>query len=80
VKSAAETTLERAILRISHTFLNPVGFLSRDWTAWLTWEDSNFHITGSKKGFEISTEFRANSAKSHSGDFCSQELEKIEKR
>jgi hypothetical protein len=26
-------------------------------TAWLTWEDSNFHIPLSKKVFEMSAEF-----------------------
>jgi hypothetical protein len=26
-------------------------------TAWLTWEDSNFHIPLSKNAFEMSTEF-----------------------
>jgi hypothetical protein len=26
-------------------------------TAWLTWEDSNFHIPISKNAFELSTEF-----------------------
>jgi hypothetical protein len=26
-------------------------------TAWLTWEDSNFHITIPKNAFEMSTEF-----------------------
>jgi hypothetical protein len=26
-------------------------------TAWLTWEDSNFHIPISKNAFEMSTEF-----------------------
>jgi hypothetical protein len=33
------------------------GKISSRRTGWLTWEDSNFHITFSKNAFEMSTEF-----------------------
>jgi hypothetical protein len=42
--------------------------------AWLTWEDSNFHITSSKNAFEMSGEFPLICAKSEVGDFCSCKL------
>jgi hypothetical protein len=47
------------------------GEISRRRTSWLTWEDSNFHITISKKAFEISTEFSLFWPKIRLGDFCS---------
>src|SRR5450432_2489450 len=43
-------------------------------TAWLTWEDSNFHITISENDFEMSTEFLLFWPKIRLGDFCSCEL------
>jgi hypothetical protein len=36
------------------------GKVSRRRTAWLTWEDSNFHIPLSKNAFEMSTELAEN--------------------
>src|SRR5258708_38727683 len=39
-------------------------------TAWLAWEDSNFHITISKNTFEMSTEFPPFWPKIRLGDFC----------
>jgi hypothetical protein len=50
------------------------GYLANPWNAWLTWEDSNFHITISKNAFEMSTEFPLFWPKSRLGDFCSCEL------
>jgi hypothetical protein len=43
-------------------------------TAWLTWEDSNFHIPISKNAFEMSTEFPLFWPKIRLGDFCSCKL------
>jgi len=40
-------------------------------TAWLTLEDSNFHITSSKSAFEMSAEFPLFWPKIRLGDFCS---------
>jgi hypothetical protein len=40
-------------------------------TAWLTWEDSNFHISISKKNaFEVSAEFPLFRPKTRLGDTC----------
>src|ERR1700675_4975878 len=41
---------------------------------WLTWEDSNFHITIPKNAFEMSTEFPLIWPEIRLGDFCSCEL------
>jgi hypothetical protein len=50
-------------------------------TAWLTWEDSNFHITISKNAFEMSGEFPLFWPKFRLGDFCSHKLQfLLEKR
>jgi hypothetical protein len=43
-------------------------------TAWLTWEDSNFHIPISKNAFEMSAEFPLFWPKTQLGDFCSCKL------
>jgi hypothetical protein len=43
-------------------------------TAWLTWEDSNFHIPISKNAFEMSAEFPLFWPKTQFGDFCSCKL------
>jgi hypothetical protein len=50
------------------------GSFSDRRTGWLTWEDSNFHITVSKNAFEMSTEFPLFWPKIRLGDFCSCEL------
>jgi hypothetical protein len=42
--------------------------------AWLTWEDSNFHIPISKNAFEMSAEFALFWPKTRLGDFCSCKL------
>jgi hypothetical protein len=44
-------------------------------TAWLTWEDSNFHIPVSKNAFEMSTEFPLFWPKTRLGDFCMKVVE-----
>jgi hypothetical protein len=41
-----------------HAFLNAIDFNNGDWTAWLTWEDTNLHIPNREMPFEISREFR----------------------
>jgi hypothetical protein len=43
-------------------------------TAWLTWEDSNFHIPLSKNAFEMPAEFPLFWPKTRRGDFCSCKL------
>ena len=50
------------------------GTFSERRTAWLTWEDSNFHIPILKNAFEMSTEFRLFWPKIGLGDFCSCKL------
>jgi hypothetical protein len=47
---------------------------SETWNAWLTWEDSNFHITIPENAFEMSTEFLLFWPKIRLGDLCSSEL------
>jgi hypothetical protein len=51
------------------------GIFPETWTAWLTWEDSNLHITISKNAFEMSTEFPLFWPKFRLGDFCSHKLQ-----
>jgi len=48
--------------------------LCRRRTGWLTWEDSNFHITTSKNAFEMSTEFPLFQAENRPGDLCNCEM------
>jgi hypothetical protein len=50
------------------------GLNSPEHPAWLTWEDSNFHITTSKNAFEMSTEFPLFQAENRPGDFCNCEM------
>jgi hypothetical protein len=45
-------------------------------TAWLTWEDSNFHITFSRNAFEMSTEFPLFWPRIRLGDFCNSKLKR----
>jgi hypothetical protein len=51
----------------------PASF-SASGTGWLTWEDSNFHITISKNTFEMSTEFPLFWPKNRLGDFYIRKL------
>jgi hypothetical protein len=51
------------------------GKVSGRRTVWLTWEDSNFHITIPKSAFEMSTEFPPIWRQIRPGDFCSSELQ-----
>jgi hypothetical protein len=60
--------------RISRAFLIKKRKFSENRNAWLTWEDSNFHITISKNGFEMSREFALFWPKFRLGDFCSLKL------
>jgi hypothetical protein len=56
---------------IGGSFCHQRRKFSETWNAWLTWEDSNFHITVSKNAFEMSTEFQLFWPKIRLGDFCS---------
>jgi hypothetical protein len=60
--------------RVWRAFLIQRRKFSETRNAWLTWEDSNFHITISKNAFEMSTEFPLFWPKIRLGDFCSCEL------
>ena len=60
--------------RIWRAFLVKKRKFSQNTTAWLTWEDSNFHITISKNAFEMSIEFLLFWPKTRLGDFCSCKL------
>src|SRR5258708_40228462 len=55
-------------------FSSSEGGVSDNRTAWLTWEDSNFHTPISKSAFEMSAEFPLFWPKTRLGDFCSCEL------
>jgi hypothetical protein len=56
-------------------FCNSTAKFSNFRTVWLTWEDSNFHITIPKSAFEMSTEFPPIWRQIRPGDFCSSELQ-----
>ena len=60
--------------RIWRAFLVKERKLSKNKTAWLTSEDSNFHITITKNAFEMSMEFPLFWPKIRLGDFCSCKL------
>jgi DNA modification methylase len=71
VKLVADSILDCSA-RGDLVLVRPQFSLSR--TAWLTWEDSNFHITIPKNPFEMSREFPLIWPEIRFGDFCSCQL------
>ena len=57
-------------------FCLKIIIFSKRRTGWLTWEDSNFHITFSRNAFEMSTEFPLFWPRIRLGDFCNSKLKR----